>query len=530
MSAVIGIAFGNTSSSIAVANVDGKVDVIANPDGDRAISSTLSYVGEDEYHGNQALSQLVRNPDSTIINFRDFVGLSYSEIDAETSNHSALPIDINGQIGYQINDKKITIDEVVKRNLKQVKLAAEDYIGKPIEGVVLTVPTNFTDAQNSSLKKISNDAGLKVLQLISEPSAALLAHLSADEERFQKDKLYVVADFGGIRSDAAVIAVRSGILTVLATAHDLGLGGEKLDDALAEFFAKEFEKKYKSNPRNNRKAMAKLKAACIITKKTLSNVQSSTISIDSLSDGYDFHSTINRLRYELVTRDVLSKMAAFTEIVVKKAGLETIDIDEVLLAGGVSHTPKLASNIQFLFPESTVVIAPSLDTKVIDPSELLCRGAALQASMIETFDDSEIEEAFKPHIVNTQHIQKPIGVRSVDGSFIEILPKETAYPIRKTVLLKGKGDVLIEVYEGDRTVKETTIEPEKQSGDEDDEEEYSDEEPETIREVVYVPGEKLADLALKGANGEVEVILDINKDGKLTVSGRSGDVTVKGSI
>lgn len=540
MSAVIGISFGNTSSSIAVATQDGKVDVIANPDGDRAIPSVLSYVGADEYHGAQAKAQLIRNPQNTIINFRDLIGKDFAGTDVSGSKLGAPAVEVDGKIGYKItrdNDRveTVTVAEATKRHILQMKVAAEDYIGKLVEGVVITVPTDFHVHQREELARIVNDAGLKVMQMINEPSAALLAHLSADESRFSQDKMFVVADFGGVRSDAAVVAVRGGVFTVLATAHKHGFGGDLLDDALAEYFAKEFEKKTKTNPRTTARALAKLKAESVTVKKTLSNVQTSTCSIDSLADGFDFHTTINRLRYELTARLVLSDMTLFIELVVAKAGLEPLDIDEVLLVGGTAHTPKLASNVAFVFPESTVVVAPVLDSKAVNPEELVCRGAALQASMVESFDEDEIKESLQPVVVNTQHLSQPIGIKDAEGNFTPILVAETAYPIKKSVEVTN-GDatsVVVELYEGKRTVKETVIEAEKYSDDEDDE--YSDEEPEVKKEVVYVPGTHLALLPIKDLkpNSKLEVIVNITQDGTLHVSGRElrpGSVAVKGEI
>lgn len=535
---VIGITFGNTSSSIAVASADGKVDVIANPDGDRSIPSALSYIGADEYHGSQAEARLIRNPENTIVNFRDYIGKKFSEINSNTIT-GAKPKEINGEISYEItNDGKteiLTVHEVAKRHFKQLKLAAEDFIGKNIEGVVLTVPTDFTEVQRQEIARIAEDAGLKVLQLINEPSAALLAHLSNDEDRLSQDKIYVVADFGGIRTDGAVIAVRGGVLTILATAHEYGLGGDNLDAALSEYFAKEFEKKYKANPRNNARSLAKLKAESIVVKKTLSNVQTSTCSIESLADGFDFHTSINRLRYELTARDPLSKMTAFVEKVIAKADLDPLDIDEVLLVGGAAHTPKLASNISFLFPETTNIIAPSLDSKALNPSELVALGAALQASLVESFDESEIKESLQPIVVNTQHLSKPIGIKDADGNFQPILVAETAYPIKKSIEVTN-GDstsVIVELYEGKRTVKETVIEaePVEDSEDEDSEEE----EPEIKREVVYECGDKLAELSLKDLkpNANLEVIVNITQNGVLHLSGRElkqGSIAVKGEI
>lgn len=539
MSTTIGIKFGNTTSSIAVAAQDGKVDVIANLDGDRDIPSVLSYVGADEYHGAQAKAQLIRNAENTIINFRDYIGKSYDEVDPSYTEKGAPAIKTeDNKVGFQVKreggqTEVLSVDEVAKRHFVDLKLAAEDYIGKEVDGIVLAVPTDFHEHQKEELCKIANEAGLKVRQLVNEPSAALLAHLSVGE-RLLQDKIYVVADFGGIRSDAAVISVRGGVLTILATEHSHGLGGDELDDALSEFFAKEFEKKFKANPRNTARSMAKLKSESIVVKRTLSNVQTSTCSIESLAEGIDFHTTINRLRYELTVRQQLSNMTAFVAKVVAKAGLETLDIDEVVLVGGTSHTPKLASNLSFIFPESTNIVAPSIDPKALNPSELICRGAALQASLIESFDDEEIKESLQPIVLNTQHLSKPIGIKDAEGKFLPILVAETAYPIKKSITVSSGGStsVIVELYEGKRTVKESIVEPEPQSEDDSD---ASDDEPEILKAVVYECGDLLAELALKNLqpNSTLEVIINIAQNGTLSLSAREskpGSVAVKGEI
>lgn len=540
MSAVIGITFGNSSSSVAVAGQDGKVDVIANADGDRAIPSALSFVGSDEYHGVQAQSQLVRNPQNTIINFRDYIGKQFEEITISEAHVGAKPVkSATGGIAYKVaingNETVLTIEEVVTKYFHHLKSAAEDYIGKKVEGSVLTVPTDFNEHQRAILTKLSNEAGLKVLQMINEPSSALLASLTTEEDKLLQDKIYAVVDVGGIRTDAAIISVRGGVFTILSTSHEYGLGGEQFDDALAEYFAKEFEKKNKSDPRTNARSLAKLKAESIVVKKTLSNVQSSTCSIESLADGLDFHTSINRLRFVLIGKAIFANITNFVQKAVTKAGLDTLDIDEVLLVGGSSNIPKLASNVAAIFPESTTVVAPSLDTKALDPSELVARGAALQASLVESFDDEEISESLQPIVVNTQHLLKSIGIKNADGEFVPILVAETAYPIKKSVEVTNgdSSSVLIELYEGKRTVKETTIEPVQNEDDSDDD--YSDEEPEVIKEVVYVAGDLLAELALKDLkpNSKLEVVVNITQNGTLHFSGRElkqGSVAVKGEI
>ncbi|OBA23177.1 actin-like ATPase domain-containing protein [Metschnikowia bicuspidata var. bicuspidata NRRL YB-4993] len=546
MSSVIGITFGNTSSSIAVATQDGKVDVIANPDGDRAIPSVLSYIGTDEYHGAQAQAQLVRNAANTIVNFRDFLGKKYAEIDASVAAHGATPIETaNGGVGYKITREngeieEVSVEEATTRHFKQLKLAAEDYLGKEVVNVVLTVPTDFSEHQKQVLVAAVAAAGMAVVQEIHEPSAALLAHLTAysiasGEDRMLQDKLYVVADFGGIRSDAAVISVRGGIMTILATAHEKKLGGDDLDAAILEYFAKEFEKKFKANPRLNARSLAKLKAESIVAKKTLSNVQSSSFSVESLAEGYDFLANINRMRFELAARKPLSDMTAFVEKVLAKAGLDSLYIDEVLLAGGCANVVKLAQNVQFVFPESTTVIAPSLDPKATNPEELSTKGAALQAALVEGFDADEIKESLQPVVVNTQHLQAPIGIKDAEGAFQPLLVAETAYPIKKAIQVTNgqAADVVVELYEGKRTIKETVVEREPSSDD--DSEDESDDEPEIRKEVVYVAGELLAKLALTDLkpDSNLEVIVNITQNGTLHLTGRElkhGGAVVKGEV
>lgn len=544
MSSVIGITFGNTSSSIAVAKQDGKVDVIANPDGDRSIPSVLSYVGTDEYHGAQAAAQLVRNPKNTIINFRDFLGKKFADIDASVANAGATPVETpDGGIGYNIvrdegRTELVTVEEATTRHFKQLKSAAEDYLGSKVEKAVLALPTDFSEHQKKELEKAVGAAGIRVIQTINEPSAALLAHLTAysteDHDCLQDDKIYVVADFGGIRSDVAVVAVRGGILTILATAHEK-FGGDQLDGAISEYFSKEFEKKFKVDPRQNARSLAKLKAEAIVAKKTLSNVQSLSFSIESLAEGFDFISNINRLRFELAARKPLSDMTALADKALAKAGLEALDVDTLLLVGGCANVVKLAQNFEYVFPESCKIVAPSVDPRATNPEELSTKGAALKAALVESFDEGEIKESLSPVIINTQHLQKPIGFKDAEGNFHTILAAETSLPIKRAVeVTNGSSpDVGFELYEGQRTIKETVVEAQPDSDPDSDDSE--DDEPEIKREVVYKPGDLLAKLAMTGLgpNSKIEVLLNITQNGTLHLAGREmkrGSTVVKGEI
>ena len=201
-------------------------------------------------------------------------------------------------------------------------------MGQQVNAVVITVPTNFTEEQKQALEESAKAAGVEVLQFISEPVAVALAY-DARPETEQQDKVLVVADLGGIRSDIAVIASRGGMYSVLATAHDYEFAGQNLDQVLIDYFAKEFIKKNKTDPREDPRGLAKLKMECEATKKALSLGTNATISIESLADGIDFGSTINRTRYELLANKVFGGIARLIEGTIKKAELDVLDIDQV---------------------------------------------------------------------------------------------------------------------------------------------------------------------------------------------------------
>ncbi len=201
-------------------------------------------------------------------------------------------------------------------------------MGKAISAAVITVPTDFSDQQREALTRSAKDAKLEVLQYINEPVAAVLAYDARPSDDVP-DRVVAVADFGGTRSDVAVIASHGGIYTILATAHDYALGGAQLDQVLIDHFAKEFIKKNKTDPRENPRSLAKLRLEAEATKKALSIGSNASLSVESLADGIDFSSTINRTRYELLAGKVFAGFTRLVEGAIKKAGMDILDIDEV---------------------------------------------------------------------------------------------------------------------------------------------------------------------------------------------------------
>lgn len=550
---VIGLSFGNSYSSVAC-TVDDAAVVIANEDGDRQIPTALSYVDGEEYNGGQAKAFLIRNPKNSIISFRDFLGQDFKSIDPTHCHAAAHAEDKDGGVSFTVQDKAegepstLSVSEVATRYIRRIVQSASDYIGKKVTSAVLTVPTNFTEKQREALIKAANDADLEVLQLIAEPVSAVLAYDARPEAEI-KDKTIVVADLGGTRSDVAVVASRGGLYTILATAHDYEFAGVHLDQVLMDHFAKEFMKKNKDvDPRENARSLAKLKAESEAAKKALSIGTNASFSVESLAGGIDFQATVNRLRYETIARKVFEGFNRLVEGVVKKAGLDVLDIDEVIMTGGTSHTPRVAANFRYIFPESTVIQALTTSAAAINPSELLSRGAALQASLIQEYESDDIEQSTHPAVSTVPHISNAIGVITVsaDGeeSFTPIVAPETAVPARRTVHVeapKEGGDVLIKIVEGNTHIKVTKPEPKpKENGskgedDEDDSDDDSEEEEEEEhREKIWKIGTTLAEAAVKGTKkgSKVEVTVQVNADLAVIVTTREvgGKGGVRGNV
>lgn len=544
----IGISFGNSNSSIAHISGEGKVEVIANEDGDRQIPSILSYVDGEEYHGTQAKAQLVRNSKNTVAYFRDYLGKDFKAIDPTPCHASAHPIESGSTVAFSVQDSedetpsKVTVSALTTRLLKRLQTSASGYTGRTVNSAVVAMPTDTTDDQREALIKAAENTQIEILQFIAEPIAALVAYDTRLSDA--EDKIIVVADLGGTRSDVAVVASRGGLYSILATTHDYELGGAKLDMVLADHFAKDFMKKHKTDPRHEARSLAKLKLESEAVKKSLSQSGSAAFSVESLAGGNDFRATVNRTRYELLALRVFTSFTRLVEEAVRKAGLDVLDVDEIVMSGGTSNTPKIASNLQVAFPKSSV-IAPSTSTTAINPSELTARGAALQASLIQEFEKEDIEQSTSEAVTVAPHLHSAIGVQvgsaKEDGDFAVIVPQDSSAPIRRTAFVSAPaGDVVLKIFEGEREIKVTKPEPKSNGAkvsevadDESDEDEDADQEDE-IRQKVWKAKKPLAEFAFHGLKKgtKIEVTVNVGPDLALSVSAReaSGKGGVRGAI
>ncbi|EMR10700.1 hypothetical protein PNEG_00851 [Pneumocystis murina B123] len=521
---IICIRMGNANSSISYTNENGKIIIITNEEGERQIPTALSYLSGEEYHGMQAKFQLIRNSKNTIIHYKKFLGKKIDSVDLFENCCSAQPSILNNQLVYTItsvsdqgefNEQIITLDEAIVSHLKYLKKCAMEYIGKPIMDAVFTIPTDFSSTQIEILEKCAKKAGLNILQFIKESIAEVLAYSEEAEYLEPIDKIVVVADFGEIRSDATVIAFRNGIYTILATQSNEKLGGWFLDNCLVDYFIKEFQKKYNLDPSEDAKAMAKLRVECEATKKSLSSNTFSTISIECMFNGYDFFSNINRIRFEILGKHIFNEMVLLIKNVIKKAQLEDFDIDELILAGGTSHIPKISNMFSSIFPEKTLIRSQSLHTSKLNPSDIECYGAAIQASLISSFTKSEIDNLMHPGITSTPHLLNPIGVviKSDDEMrFIPIIQSYTPVPVQKSIILDRPPDlddfhIIICEGIGHIDLKNTKIS--QTSASDSDNSSIQ----ETLR--ILLPSQKIAECILQNITSDAKVKLTIQVDSNL---------------
>ncbi|KAI8342213.1 heat shock protein 70 family [Choanephora cucurbitarum] len=534
---VIGINFGTAYTSIAYINKEGRADCLANEEGDRQIASALAFHGEEEVIGSQAKSDIARHPNHTIANFRANIGKSFA--DAQNLTGSAAPVvDKNGVPAYEIElpagKSVFTAQEVSTKYLKHIRESAEAFLGTQINGAVLAAPSYFTEKQREELVAAAEAAGIKVIQLVHESAAAALAYGVGQEATTKdpQDKIIVVCDLGGHSFDVTVLAVRSGMFQILATAHDTKVGGASFDDLLIKHFTAEFQKKAKIDINSNKKALAKLRNAVEVTKKMLSSANSAPCFVESLAEGVDFHSTINRMRFELLSKAVFSQLQNVINEVLEKSQLDASEVDEVLLAGGSARIPKFANKVREVFTSENTKVLNELEA-----DEVVARGCAIQGSLVAGFEKEDIDAAIHPVVTLAPNTTKAIGVLNAKGEFVTIIPRGTSLPARRVFEFSNaeanQTHAYVALYEGDHTVEKHEIKHEPVPV-EDDEEPY-EEEPEIVTKVFNKPAAQLIEASLPLANGakekgskiEVQITVDAQSNLSLVLREKNSSNVVK---
>lgn len=440
MSKVIGIDLGTTNSCVAV--FEGREPVvIANSEGKRTTPSVIGFADNGERKvGDPAKRQAVTNPKNTVYSIKRFMGENWQQTEKEISRIPYNVINENGYPRVDINGKKYTPQEISAMILQKMKKTAVDYLGEEVKDAVITVPAYFSDSQRQATKEAGQIAGLNVLRIVNEPTAAALAY---GVDKSNKDMKVAVFDLGGGTFDISILEFGDGVFEVLSTNGDTHLGGDDFDQVIIDWLLSEFKNDVGVDLTNDPMAMQRLKEAAEKAKIELSSSTSTEINLPYITavDGTPKHlvKTLTRAKFEQLAHDLIQACLIPCQNAVKDAGISTSDIDEVLLVGGSSRIPAIQTLVKNYFGKE-----PS---KGVNPDEVVALGAAIQGAILN-------KEEGIGDIVLLDVTPLTLGIETMGGVMTKLIEANTTIPCKKSETFSTAADnqteVTIHVLQGER--------------------------------------------------------------------------------
>ncbi len=443
---VAGLDLGTTYSVVSVWR-NGRVEVIANDQGNRTTPSYVSFSDNERLVGDAAKNQAAMNPLNTIYDAKRLIGRKYTDATVQ-QDIKLWPFKVMNDQGtpkivvqYNGEEKQFTSEEISAMVIGKMKETAEAYLGEPIKDMVITCPAYFSDSQRQATKDAAAIAGVNVLRIINEPTAAAVAY--GLDNKSSEEKNILIFDCGGGTFDVTILAVQEGLFEVKATGGDGHLGGEDIDNRMVSFFVEEFKRKHKKNPSDNARAIKRLKIACERAKRTLSSSATASIELDSLYDGIDFASSISRARFDEMCMDLYRKCITAVGKVLEDSKLGKSDIHDIVLVGGSTRIPKLQQMLSEFFNGKELC-------KSVNVDECVSVGAAIQGAVLSGSKDKEIKDLLLLDVCPLS-----VGIETSGQVMTAMINRNTTIPTKKSQIFSTYSDnqpaVTIKVYEGERT-------------------------------------------------------------------------------